>query len=714
MKIETTRNSVLPNVPILTEMEDIVTETRRWYAALDLPKSFSDVYGFAKIIQSFSGLIQSVFDSYNIEPPEIKYEVVDIEVPIRVLREKKSGGTIIVQIGSWLFKHKTLCEWYAPFAEMEMGDAILVVIAIMNGAIVHEMLHLLGSPYLYSANIRGELDDYKDSAPLVILGDIHMGLSSWADYIIKVIDDICMETHVISRFRDSRWWLFMPLVNRFFFPEESGAIATDALNKQDNLMSFVYALAHVRNFSAASQESFNNMARGSRGLKQIFGKALLEGKRHEACKALLGAYLPELFQKLPPPPPPSPSQEEKPGKNTQEKSGKSADNEETINKYPATGDELDSTHPRKPKKEKKERKSVADWQDSFAANVLEKIFPERDGKPAYGGWSKGAGRVRYFDSVKDFLADGGDSSVERIHKKRKHINVKDAYGRTVKAIDDAIDKTPLRNLFMERTMDIEKSQPCRTGISLIPQRIPRIVTDQKMFSPLPDELTERPSEVLILLDFSGSMAADVEKKFKFPSDAHYTTLIGAVSGVGYSLITGLARANVQTQLFAHTTKQYLIEDKENCVRRESCVVIKLCDTFSHRNNFVEISLGSMINTQNNQDHNAITECARHFVTDESGARTLVVLSDGWPTGAGYDGHGDALRKTRDAVNKLRERGITVYSLSLIDEVIRNNDKIYGEKWNIKLNATPLQSMLDELVRVIKKETERSANNVYTG
>ena len=108
------------------------------------------------------------------------------------------------------------------------------------------------------------------------------------------------------------------------------------------------------------------------------------------------------------------------------------------------------------------------------------------------------------------------------------------------------------------------------------------------------------------------------------------------------------------------------------------------------------------------------ECARHYTINENGARTLIVLSDGRPAGAGYDGWEDALYKTRKVVNDLRRRGIVVYSLSLIEEVIENNDKIYGEKWNIRLNESPLQNMLDELVKVVRKETKRSATNVYTG
>jgi hypothetical protein len=38
-------------------------------------------------------------------------------------------------------------------------------------------------------------------------------------------------------------------------------------------------------------------------------------------------------------------------------------------------------------------------------------------------------------------------------------------------------------------MDIEKSQPARSGIALIPTRIVNMFTDEKMFSPLPENET---------------------------------------------------------------------------------------------------------------------------------------------------------------------------------------------------------------------------------
>ena len=108
--------------------------------------------------------------------------------------------------------------------------------------------------------------------------------------------------------------------------------------------------------------------------------------------------------------------------------------------------------------------------------------------------------TRSFASVAEYcdvLRELGEGAYTRRNTDSFRENILDVY--------NSIDKVSLRNLFMERTMDIEKSQPARSGIALIPTRIVNIFTDEKIFSPLPESETERDSEVIVLVDASGSM-----------------------------------------------------------------------------------------------------------------------------------------------------------------------------------------------------------------
>lgn len=82
----------------------------------------------------------------------------------------------------------------------------------------------------------------------------------------------------------------------------------------------------------------------------------------------------------------------------------------------------------------------------------------------------------------------------------------------------------------------------------------------------------------------------------------------------------------------------------------------------------------------NFDGFAIQHMATKF-TPRVGRKVLIVFSDGTPNGRGYRSD-MAIDHTQTVVKQLRRRGIEVFSISLSEDVVHDNDLIYGKAYNI--------------------------------
>jgi hypothetical protein len=339
-----------------------------------------------------------------------------------------------------------------------------------------------------------------------------------------------------------------------------------------------------------------------------------------------------------------------------------------------------------------------DWLEDF----MKLVFND---KIEYNQAGSRVPAVRTFNSIdeyKDYLRTSG------FHYHLNDWRDQD-FAHDMLDVYNSISKVSLKNLFMERTMDIEKSQPARSGIALIPTRIVNIFTDEKIFSPLPETLTERDSEVIILVDASGSMQSKT-LKFDINGRRSYTRLYNGVIGAAYALAEGFRQANVACSVFQHTT---VPADKD------AVVVVKITDEYSStiKNDF---QLANEISSNNNGDSYAILATEQFFsVGGKQIGKTLIVISDGQPACGAYTSVDNGRIETKEAVNRLRDNGVSVYSVSLVEDVVRWNNTIYGDKNNffpvddVGDSTVSLEPMLKKIVDIVAKESVRSADNVLT-
>lgn len=229
------------------------------------------------------------------------------------------------------------------------------------------------------------------------------------------------------------------------------------------------------------------------------------------------------------------------------------------------------------------------------------------------------------------------------------------------------------------------------------RQIYRIVTDQKIFSTRVQQQTVKPMEVIILLDCSGSMGLHttgmLEDKLMNASRA----VLGAA--------TGLLEGKCLVSVFGHTSdpynqyKQLLIYRLFNQGESVNLLARRL-----YTLNFPNRMYGQRF-LYYNRDGYAIYEICKKFQS-QNRKRILIVISDGAPNGdsarysdsSSYDGM-RAIDHTKLMVDRARQSGIGVYSISIDQSAYAANNYIYGKEFN---TCAPDANAIDTLIRQLYK------------
>lgn len=180
-------------------------------------------------------------------------------------------------------------------------------------------------------------------------------------------------------------------------------------------------------------------------------------------------------------------------------------------------------------------------------------------------------------------------------------------------------------------------------------------------------------QFLILGDFSGSMRYMIEN------------VITSAAGIFMSL----SQADIPVSLWGHSGDDwpivYGIASYKMPFRNKTIETTQ--DAFNRISNANQIPL------YENYDGFAIYSLKDYFLKTQK--RFMIVLSDGSPVGSGYGGR-DAREHTKKVVENLRKDGTNVYAISLVEDVVRSNNMIYGEKYNINGSGS-LDSELRKLI-----------------
>lgn len=753
--------------PTYDGLGDIISETRAWYRALGLQMGGS-LYSVIRASEGITGLVHAIAKSIKADNISKKVHVVVEDTPS--IAHVTYDGQTIVHVGSWLYNREKMERWHPPVKKMSESDMLVFTLGLINGAVALDMI-ANSTKYIRRSTIGDALRNInygygrRNDAVYAIERDRASISDSELDkkfiYISSAIHDILAIKTCLTEYGNASWIVFPLLLFREFFDGDFAYYAKTLIEEDDTLDNLIACVSALRCFSIHSASILD--VKTSIGINLI--RAMLAGTylditnssdtaRSVISSEMLGAYIKEIKrmqekQQGEGGEDGSDNSKEKQkgdGKNKSDNGSSDSDENSSKNQEPRHGrgglvDNIDPADASTPVNESISATPAKD-SDSFKkldangkethekdhakCNMQHRLSNNkkmRDGKSelnkswledfmrlAFNGKIKfknetpgGVPAPRTFNSISEYL------QAVTGHDEDYYGDSNEYFRENILAVYNSVDKASLKNLFLERTMDIEKSQPARSGIALIPTRIVNMFTDEKIFSPLPENETERDSEVIILVDASGSMRGGSLAVIDNSGKPHYMSLYDGVTGAAYAIADGLQRANVNCSVFAHSTMS----------GGDGVFVCKITDQYSC-NRLNEFASAGLITSRNNGDSYALEEVSKFFSQDgHDVGRTLIVLSDGQPAFHGYSGDENGDMATKKAADKLRDEGIKVYSISLVDRVVRDNDRIYGKANNFfpvderDSNIVSLSPMLKKIVDIVAENTPRSANNVLT-
>ena len=225
------------------------------------------------------------------------------------------------------------------------------------------------------------------------------------------------------------------------------------------------------------------------------------------------------------------------------------------------------------------------------------------------------------------------------------------------------------------------------GTKVKRSQIHRIKTSGKIFNKPTVEKRNRKPQIIHVIDISGSTTStDVYH----PLIGIHCNLKQASMAFCKKVHEALVSGNYPSGVVAHTTTWDSIEIYE----------IASHGIKGMRKSNNDDSWKRVANAYDggNTDDLVLRKMAKKF-DENGGEKVLIVYSDGEPNW--HDGiSSDPKTNLKKVVNDLRGKGITVISVSLVKGVVKSNNKIYGEEFNIDASGDLNQGVVKAMWKAL--------------
>lgn len=232
----------------------------------------------------------------------------------------------------------------------------------------------------------------------------------------------------------------------------------------------------------------------------------------------------------------------------------------------------------------------------------------------------------------------------------------------------------------------QAGMPVISGSRISNQLVHRIAMDNKIFNRNTDDRNVKSEpEIIVLIDLSYSMVT--------------SDLIKPVISTSKAIFESLFKAGLPIAIYGHTTNGNTLVFGIAANKMPLNHPAKIETTFNFEDRFNRVLT---VDNSANRDGSAIQFVTQRF-SNRNSQKTLLVLSDGKPSSYRYRGN-QAEDHVKNVVNHLRESNVDVLSLSLVQEVLETNDKIYGQDQNVRCFGNNLESAFKQVVsQIIKRK-----------
>ena len=221
----------------------------------------------------------------------------------------------------------------------------------------------------------------------------------------------------------------------------------------------------------------------------------------------------------------------------------------------------------------------------------------------------------------------------------------------------------------------------KSGNKLTKTHLNRIATDGKIFSTNSFvRNTQRNLEIIILVDFSGSMSGIMK-------DVVSTT---------FGFFSALKKVGLKADVYGHTA-----------VASKAAIplLFKICaGGVNGMNADAKVRFMKSLGILRSQNYDSLILDKLNKICWSKRAdtnRIIFVLSDGTPAGNNYGGY-EAENHTHSVIKKIRGEGTSVIAISLVNSVVTANNRIYGEAFNVDASRSLKESFSNLIVRLQKE------------